>query len=60
MPDSEPIVATPGDPELQVPPVVPSLNVVVVAGQTDDGPVMAPGNGLTVSRAVTVQPVPNE
>jgi hypothetical protein len=44
---------------LQVPPVVPSLNVVVKPTQTDAIPVIAAGTGFTVTTAVCLQPVDN-
>lgn len=42
------------------PPGVASASVAVLLMQSDDGPVMAAGSGLTVNGAVTVQPEPRE
>jgi hypothetical protein len=57
MPDEEPIVATPGALEIHVPPVVPSVNVIVDPLQMDDDPLIEAtlGNGLTV---IIFVPVP--
>ena len=52
-----PIVATNGLPLPQVPPGVASANVVVKPTHTDSVPVMAAGNGFTVTMAVLIQPV---
>jgi hypothetical protein len=41
---------------LQVPPDTASLKVVVAARHTDDEPVIADGNALMVTTAVTVLP----
>ena len=43
---------------LQVPPVEPSLNVVVKPEHTCKVPVIATGNGLTFTVTVSIQPVP--
>ncbi len=51
-PVAEPIPATVAGLTLQVPGVVASLNVVVRPGQTLSVPLMAAGNGLTVTVAV--------
>ena len=59
IPVDEPIVATNDVPELHVPPPA-SVNVVVVPSQKEAGPLMADGNGFTVTTVLTVQPVPNE
>ena len=56
-PVAEPTVATVGDPELQVPPP-PSDNVVVWPGHTKVIPVIAPGNGSTVTVVVAEQTIP--
>ena len=45
---------------LQVPPVVISLNVIIVPAHRLELPVIAAGDGVTVIGLVTVQPVPNE
>jgi len=52
------IVATAGVALLHVPPPVASLKVVVEPAHTVAVPVMAAGNGFTVTVAVTKQPVP--
>jgi hypothetical protein len=52
------IVATAGVALLHVPPAVALLKVVVEPMQTLVVPVMAAGNGLTVTVVVTAQPVP--
>jgi len=52
----EPTVATAVLPELQVPPVVASLKVVVDCGQTFKDPVMEAGAPFTVICDVTKQP----
>jgi hypothetical protein len=41
----------------QAPPGVPSLSVVLDKAQMSSVPVMAPGDGLTVTLAVALQPV---
>ena len=43
---------------IQVPPAVPSLSVMVMPSNTTDGPVMAPGDALTVTVVVLVQQRP--
>lgn len=45
---------------VQLPPVVASLSVDVAPMHTTAVPVIAAGNGFTVTVAVFVQPVPNE
>ena len=57
MPLPVPTVAKPVLLLLHVPPVVPSLSVVVWLTQTDMVPVMPAGSGLTVSADVIKQPV---
>lgn len=57
-PDEEPIEATPKTELPHVPPVVASLKVIVFVRQTDTGPVIPAGTGLTVMEAVLKQPVP--
>jgi hypothetical protein len=49
-----------GADELQVPPPVALVSVVVSPRHTDIGPVIKVGSGFTVTVAVTLQPVPNE
>ena len=46
-------------PLLHVPPPVPSVNAVVSPTHTSKVPLIAPGNGFTVTVAVTIQPEPN-
>ena len=53
-----PIVATPGDPELHVPPLRVLFNVVVLPWQSTVFPVITVGMGLTVKGIVMTQPVP--
>ena len=53
-------VATAVDPLVHVPPVVPSVNVIVDPTQNAAEAGMADGVVLTVTIAVAVQPVPNE
>jgi len=53
-------VATLVVPLVQVPPVVPSVNVIVDPAQNADAPAMVAGEALTVTTVVAVQPVPNE
>ena len=52
------IVATAGVALLHVPPAVALLNVVVEPAHTLVIPVIAAGNGLTVTVVVTTHPVP--
>ena len=59
IPVADPTLPMPGYPELQVPPVVASLRLMVSPTQTFVGPVMVAGNGLTVTVLITVQPVGN-
>jgi hypothetical protein len=51
------IVALPGAPLIQVPPVVASNNVVVNPSHTCGMPVIAAGNGFTVTVSTEKQPV---
>ena len=44
---------------LHVPPAVPSLSVMLADWHIDVAPEITAGNGLTVTTAVVVQPVPN-
>ena len=53
-------VATVVPPLVQVPPVVPSVNVIVEPTQNDEDAGMVDGAALTVIIVVAVQPVPNE
>ena len=53
-------VATPVDPLDHVPPVVPSVNVIVDPTQNAVEAGIVDGVVLTVTIAVAVQPVPNE
>ena len=53
-------VATLVVPLVQVPPVVPSVNVIVDPTQNEAEAGIADGVVLTVITAVAVQPVPNE
>ena len=53
-------VATVVPPLVQVPPVVPSVNVIVEPTQNDEDAGILDGAALTVIIVVTVQPVPNE
>ena len=57
IPLPEPIVATVVVLLTHVPPVKPSLSVVVAPVQTVDDPAIVAGNGLTVTIAVFIQPV---
>jgi len=67
VPDNTPVttpvllttVATVVVPLDQVPPVVPSVNVIVVPEQNADEADMADGNAFTVTTVVVKQPVPN-
>ena len=64
IPVTTPVVATtvavPVAPLVQLPPVGPLLSVVVLFSHTCSVPVMASGNGFTVTVAIFEQPVPNE
>ena len=51
-----PTVATDGLTLLQVPPVTTSVNEVVMPGQISRTPVIAGGNGFTVTMPVLLQP----
>ena len=53
-------VATVVPPLVHVPPVVPSVNVIVEPTQNDEDAGIVDGAALTVIIVVTVQPVPNE
>ena len=53
-------VATPVDPLDHVPPVVPSVKVIVDPAQNAVEAGIVDGVVLTVTTAVAVQPVPNE
>lgn len=53
----EAIDAVDVDEELQVPPPAELVSVIVEPTQTDVGPPILPGNGLTVTIAVSVQPL---
>lgn len=55
IPDAEPMLAVPGAAELQLPPVVASLSVVVSPEHTDVAPVMAAGL-CTVTVLTAAQP----
>ena len=55
-PVDDPAAATPGVPELHVPPDAPSPRVVVAPAQADKVPVIAVGNALTVATIVVKQP----
>lgn len=55
----EPIVPTAILLLLQLPPVIPSINVIVLPEHTVVGPVIGPGAGFTVTVVVTKQPVGN-
>jgi hypothetical protein len=57
IPDNEPIVAIPGKPELQTPPVGVQVRLIVEPTHTVDGPVIGPGIGLTVIDTDAEQPV---
>lgn len=59
IPEINPTVAIPVAPELQVPPVIASLNVVVVPIQIFVEPLIITGDGLTVIVVVIIQPVGN-
>ena len=52
VPVEDPIVATPVEPDVQVPPLVPSVSVVEALGHRDSVPPIAAGRGLTVIGAV--------
>lgn len=56
MPDTVVTVATPGDVDIQVPPVTASLNVVVSPVHTFLTPVIAVGCRITVIVVVVKQP----
>ena len=56
-PEDEPIVATVTGVELQVPPVMVSVNTAVFPTQIFNGPVIKEGSGLTVTTAFTLQPI---
>jgi len=58
-PELEPIEATAITLLLQVPPIVASLKTVVVPAHMVVFPVMAAGNGFTVTVTVRIQPVGN-
>lgn len=51
-----PMVATPVEPLVHVPPDVVELNVVVLPTHIPNVPVIAAGGGLTVTVLVAVQP----
>ena len=55
MPVVEPIVAMPVDPELHVPPGVGSMSGIIDPTHTTEGPLMAPGEGLTETLFVAQQ-----
>ena len=55
-PVSEPMVAIPVLPLIQVPPLTASLSVIVEPTHTAVGPVMAVGILYTVTTAVAIQP----
>lgn len=57
IPDEVPTVAIVGLLMLHEPPVVRSLNVVHIPSHTEVVPVIAAGNGFTVTFAVALQPV---
>jgi hypothetical protein len=59
-PVAEPTVAIEVDAELQVPPGVASVNVVVNTGHTDVVPVIDPGIALMVTVVVAEQLAPRE
>ena len=59
IPDDEPTVAIPVALLLQVPPAGASVNVVVNPAHTTSVPAMVPGNALTVTTVVMIQPVGN-
>jgi hypothetical protein len=58
IPVVEPAIATAVFPETHVPPDVMLPNVMVRPWHTLDSPEIVPGNGLTVTFMVTVQPMP--
>ena len=55
-PEAEPTGATDGLILLHVPPVVPSVKVLVSPTQTPEVPEMGNGTGLTVTGIVALQP----
>ena len=57
IPESDPIVAMPVDPEYHVPPVGVSDKETVPVRQTWDAPEIAAGCGFTVMGVVTAQPL---
>ena len=57
IPDVEPIVAMSGEPEVHVPPVTASVNVVVVATHKTLAPAMGAGAANTVTGTVDAQPL---
>ena len=58
IPDDDPMVATPVDPEAHDPPPA-SFKAVADPGQTEAVPLIAEGKGLTVTDVVALQPVPS-
>lgn len=58
-PEVRPAVATPVLLLVQLPPLIASLSVMVVATHSADAPIIAVGEGLTVTVVVVTQPVGN-
>jgi hypothetical protein len=56
IPEEDPIVAMAGRLLSQAPPREVLLNAIVAPAQTTGGPVMAAGNGLTVTVKAVLQP----
>ena len=59
VPDNDPIVAMPVEPEIQSPPGTPSVRVVAAPVHTVVTPVTETGVVLTVTIVVILQPVGN-
>jgi len=59
IPELAPIVATVVVPLVHVPPVVPSVSVIVEPAQNEDEVEIAVGKALTVTIVVVEQPVPS-
>ena len=59
MPVEDPTVAIPGNPEVQLPPAVTSVKVVVAPMQMVPLPTIAAGVKLTVTVVAAAQPVGN-
>ena len=60
IPDPDPTDATPGEPEVQYPPGVPSDKAVTPPTQIPVMPEITVGSGATVTENVALQPIPVE